>query len=331
MTVWRRISALAFLLGWLAPPALALEVTVNSTPVTAYKGKAPGEAVDGLIWRGGIVMTSPMAEFGGLSGIAFTGPGHKVAFVSDVGNFVSGHLIYNEDGAPLGLGGVVLTAIQNSKGVDLPRQFARDAEAIETVYRDGVPAAARVGFENLTRVADFALENGAPGGPAREVNIPAWIEKLRTNASLESVCIAPPASPVAGSTLLITESARTGEGFAAYMLGNRDKGEFTVTRTAGLNPTDCAFLPNGDLLVLERGIGILGFAMQLRRIPADEVRPGVMLEGDIVLTGAGGDIDNMEGVAVHEGPDGKPRITIVSDDNFNSWERSLLLEFSLPD
>ena len=33
---------------------------------------------------------------------------------------------------------------------------------------------------------------------------------------------------------------------------------------------------------------------------------------------------------VHTLPSGETRITLVSDDNFNDWERSLLLEFSLP-
>jgi hypothetical protein len=39
----------------------------------------------------------------------------------------------------------------------------------------------------------------------------------------------------------------------------------------------------------------------------------------------------MEALAVHSAPDGTTRITLVSDNNFNDWERNLLLEFSLPD
>ena len=41
-------------------------------------------------------------------------------------------------------------------------------------------------------------------------------------------------------------------------------------------------------------------------------------------------IDNMEGLAVHTGPGGETRITIVSDNNFIDWQRTLLLEFALP-
>lgn len=312
-----------------APAALAMDITINAAQIGTYRGAEFGEEVDELIWRGGLVLTSPDSDFGGLSGITFTGDGYRLATVSDIGNFISGTLIYDDKGRPLGFGGTMLNHIENSKGVELPRRFAKDAEAIDTIFRDGKPAAVRVGFENLTRVADFQLTDGHPMGAAKEVNIPTWLERIRTNASLEAVCIAPPASPIAGSTLLITEGARAGSGYAAYMLGNRDRGEFTLRRANRFNPTDCAFLPDGDLLVLERGTALLAFTMQVRRIKAADVQPGAELNGRVILTGSGGDIDNMEGIAVHEGPEGETRITIVSDDNFNSWERTLLLEFGL--
>jgi hypothetical protein len=37
----------------------------------------------------------------------------------------------------------------------------------------------------------------------------------------------------------------------------------------------------------------------------------------------------MEQVAVHTAPGGETRIVLGSDNNFNDWERNLLLEFSL--
>lgn len=333
----RRARILAAALVCLAVPlapqaALAAAATVVSSAITTFKGKPIGARVDQLIWRGGLVLTSESDLFGGLSGITYTGPDHQLAMVSDVGNFVSGRLIYDAAGQPAELVGVDIAPIQNSHGEDLPRAFVRDAEAIETIYRDGAPAAVRVGFENLTRVADFELSAGVPGGAAKEIAIPAWLTRMRTNQSLESVCIAPKNSPIAGSTLLITEVAGAANGqHAGFMLGQKDRGPFTFANTPDLNPTDCAFLPNGDLLVLERGTGFLSFFMQIVRVRANNVQPGRNLTGDILLSASGGDIDNMEGIAVHEGPGGETRITLVSDDNFNTWERTLLLEFALAD
>ena len=195
--------------------------------------------------------------------------------VTDRGNFVSGQLIYDEQQVPLGLVGVKIEPIQNSKGAELPRAFVRDAEALAVIERDGAPAAVRVGFENLTRVADFALVDAMPTGAAREVTIPGWLTDTRTNESLEAVCIAPAASPIAGSTLLLTEGVIDDDGqHSAWLLGQNDKGPLSYLSSEGTNPTDCAFLPNGDLLVLERGVAFLTFNMKLKRVPAAEVKPG---------------------------------------------------------
>lgn len=315
-----------------ATSAAAEEVTVTAVPLPSFQNAAIGQRVQGLIYRGGLQLSSVHDDFGGLSGIGFTGPDGKLAMVSDEGSFVSGQLIYDETGAPLSLVGVTIVPIQNSKGVDLPRAFARDAEALAVVERDGLPYAVRVGFENLTRVADFTLTNGVPGGPAREVTIPDWLSDARTNESLEAVCIAPLASPVAGSTLLLTEGVIEGDGsHSAYLLGKNDKGPLTYRSGDGTNPTDCAFLPNGDLLVLERGVSLINFAAKLMRVPAAEVKPNAQMVGEILYEGVGGSLDNMEGLAVHPGPDGQTRITLISDNNFNDWERNLLLEFTLPE
>ena len=314
------------------PLALAQEQqTVTAVPISEFAEAEVGDAVQGLIWRGGLELQSAIDTFGGLSGLGFTGPDGRLTMVSDRGNFVSGQLIY-EAGRPLGLIGVRIEPIQNSRGADLPRAFARDAEALAVIERNGVPAAVRVGFENLTRVADFELVDSVPEGPATEIAIPAWLSDARTNRSLESICVASPASPVAGSTLLLTEDVRDETGAQrGWLLGRADRGDLSYRSGDGTYPADCAFLPDGDLLVLERGIALLAFNMRLVRVAAADVRPGATMQGDVLLEVSGSDIDNMEGLAVHPGPDGDTRITIVSDDNFIDWQRTLLLQFSLPE
>jgi hypothetical protein len=312
-------------------PAIAVEEMIASLQLERFNGAAIGEPVGKLIWRGGLQLTSQTDTFGGLSGLGFTGDDQHLAMVSDRGNFVSGQLIYDEANRPFSLIGVEIDPIQNSKGAPLPRQYTRDAEALSVIPRDGKPAAVRVGFENLTRVADFELLNARPQGAAKEVTIPEWLSDTRTNESLEAVCIAPPASPIAGSTLLLTEGVIDDDGqHVAWLLGENDKGPLSYASSPVVNPTDCAFLPNGDLLVLERGVAFLAFTMTLRRVPAADVRAGNLMRGEVLLEATGGDIDNMEALAVHTGPTGETLITLVSDNNFNDWERNLLLEFSLP-
>lgn len=325
-------SAGAAMLAAAGLGARADDETVTSVPIESFMSAGIGQRVQGVIWRGGIEMQSQTDTFGGLSGLGFTGPDGRLVLVSDRGNFVSGQLLYDEAARPMGLIGVKIEPIQNSRGTELPRAYTRDAEALAVIVRDGKPSAVRVGFENLTRVADFALVDGLPQGAAREVNIPKWLTDTRTNETLEAVCIAPEMSPIAGSTLLLTEGIIDDDGqHSAYLLGQNDKGPLSYISGDGTSPTDCAFMPNGDLLVLERGVALLAFQMRLLRVPAADVKAGAHMKGEVLLQAAGGDIDNMEALAVHAAPDGTTRITLVSDNNFNDWERNLLLEFSLPE
>ncbi len=325
---WRRALIIGLLL--LAQPAQAADVMVSAVPVTRFNGVTPGEAVGKLIFRGGLTLQSTDEDFGGLSSVTQTGDEQRVSFVTDRGRFVSGRLAYDENDLLLGFYGVTIEPMQNSSGAPLPRQYARDAEGMDTIWRNGEPAAVRVSFEHLTRVADFVITDGRPGGAAREVPIPQWLSDLRTNESLESICIAPEASPVAGSTILITEEALDRAGnHRGEMLGVNDRGPFTYFNSPIVNPTDCAFLPNGDLLVLERGISLFTFVMNLRRVPAAEVRPGNLMRGELLISAQGGDIDNMESLMVHVTPGGETRILMGSDNNFNDWQRTMLLEFAL--
>ncbi|HHG89828.1 MAG TPA: hypothetical protein ENJ90_05025 [Devosia sp.] len=323
------LGALALVLFASPAKVFASDGVISAQPIEQYQSLRPGDKVGDLIWRGGLILEGPEV-FGGVSGIDFLDD-KRFVMVTDQGQFVSGVLKHRNNGRPKGLENVQLSPLQNSSGIPLPENYTRDAESIATIFRGGRPAAVRVSFENLTRVADFDLIDGRPVGAARKVTIPDWLSTLRTNESLESVCIAPAASPISGSTLLIPENVSNEQGdHSAWLLGRRDVGALSLSIASGFNPTDCAFLPDGDLLVLERGVSFLGFKMQVRRIRAENVAPGALMQGEVILSGFGGDIDNMEGLAVRIDKDGSTRIILVSDDNFNDWQRTLLLEFELP-
>jgi hypothetical protein len=93
--------------------------------------------------------------------------------------------------------------------------------------------------------------------------------------------------------------------------------------------TDGDFLPNGDLLLLERRFSIAeGIGMRIRRIDASRLGAGNLVDGPVVLEADFGDqIDNMEGLDVSEDEDGKVFVTLVSDDNHSILQRNLVLEF----
>src|SRR5690606_21340163 len=121
------------------------------------------------------------SEFGGLSSLSFI-DATQFVMVTDEGNFVSGRLSAG------GLDDVEIETIRNSAGDLLPTKFSSDSEAVEIIFRNGTASTVRVGFEHLTRVADFDLVDGRPAGPARPVAIPDWMTALRNNDSIESLC-----------------------------------------------------------------------------------------------------------------------------------------------
>ena len=96
--------------------------------------------------------------------------------------------------------------------------------------------------------------------------------------------------------------------------------------------SDADLLPGGDLLVLERRFSwTSGLAIRMRRVKLGDIKPRALVDGMVVLEAdMGQEIDNMEGLSIHPGADGESILTLISDDNFSIWQRTLLLQFALP-
>ena len=84
------ISATAAVVGGLSLTTQAADDTIGATQIRTMLGAEVGDRVQGLVWQGGIEMKSAADNFGGLSGLGFTGPDGRLVMVSDRGNFVSG-------------------------------------------------------------------------------------------------------------------------------------------------------------------------------------------------------------------------------------------------
>jgi len=137
--------------------------------------------------------------------------------------------------------------------------------------------------------------------------------------------------PHAGSVLAVAERSAEGDdtptqGF--FITGPR--GGFMIERRDGFDITDMAFLPSGDLLLLERRFAWLsGLGMRIRRVDGRSIKPGARLDGPTLIS-VGGEarIDNMEGLAVHRDRTGIV-LTLVSDDNFSMLQRTILLQLRM--
>jgi hypothetical protein len=181
-------------------------------------------------------------------------------------------------------------------------------------------------------VSEFRIDPDGMGGPLRDLDFVIPAHELRQNRGMETIAHAHPHGIHAGGRVVVSEKSLDKDGniFAAIIEGP-DKGVFTVKRNGEFDITDGAFLPNGDLLLLERSFSIArGVAMRLRRIYGESVRKGALADGPVLLEAdMSYQIDNMEGLDVWRRGDGALIVSLISDDNHSILQRNVYLEFKL--
>jgi hypothetical protein len=217
--------------------------------------------------------------------------------------------------------------ILDGQGQPLAGKDDADAEGLDV--KDGV---ATVSFERNHRVVQYRISAGAIGRPLRELDFLVPRHELRKNGGFETVTRAHPHGQHEGGLVVVSETSRDKDGnlFAAIIEGPR-KGVFTIKRKGEFDVTDGAFLPDGDMLLLERSFSLMaGVKMRLRRIYGPTIARGKLADGPVLLEAdMGYQIDNMEGLDVWARGDGALMVSIMSDDNGSILQRNLYLEFVL--
>lgn len=334
MNLPRRLSAFAacFFLVSSPVPASAVPVEpmeISVRPITQFRIGSDVKNFGPLEFVGGLEMTSYARAFGGLSSFRFLKPGGDFIGVADTGFWFFGTIARDAGQRPSGVENFRMTQMVGEKGQPLDQK--RDADAEGLAVRDGI---ATVGFERNHRVAQFRIApDGAMKGPLRRLDFLVPKYELRQNRGFETVAWSDPAGPHQGALVIVAEKSldRTGNNFAA-ILGGPHKGVFTVRRDgAAFDVTDGAFLPDGDLLLLERSFSMAaGVKMRLRRIAGDSIRKGTVADGPVLMQAdMGYQIDNMEGLDVWRRGDGALMVSLISDDNRSILQRNLYLEFIL--
>lgn len=319
-------------------PSTGGPVSVAARPIAAFHPSEPGRTRFGdLEFLGGLVLTSSSRDFQSLSALVARDHGRDLISVTDEGSWVALRLKTDDAGRPEAVETVDVTPLLDAEGKLFAQKWERDAESL-TLRPTADGGELLVGFEGHHRVLAYRFRGSsrdafdAPGRPVP--GIPRDVNALRANRGLEGLAVAPARSPLAGALLLFAEEPRPGEADQpVWIVGGPRPGLFHLARRDHFAVTDAAFLPNGDLLVLQRRFGLrIGLGMRLLRIAAADLRPGRTIEGHILLDADWGfEIDNMEGLAVDTAPDGATILTLVSDDNGNWFQRTLLLRFRLLD
>ncbi len=167
---------------------------------------------------------------------------------------------------------------------------------------------------------------------AEPVPVPPGIAKLPNNKGLEAMVVVPQGQPLAGTLIAISERGLDAPWrHSGVPVGGPNPGEFSIKRSDDFDVSDCALLPSGDLLLLERRFfWWSGVAMRIRLVPQAAIAPGALVDGaPLIVADMDYQVDNMEGLSVHRNAQGEVILTLISDDNFSILQRTILLQFRL--
>ncbi len=320
-------SSLAGIALVTALPAMAFDISVDVARIDRFEIGSSQTRFGPLEFVGGLEMTADTRHFGAISAIRFRTPGDAFVAVTDTGFWLTGKIERDKDGRPTSIGDAHMDEMRGADGKALENKYYTDAEGL-AVKGD----LATVSFERHHRVTDYRLGQEGAGRPLRNLDFLVPARELRTNRGFETTAYAPDDSPLKGARVVVSEKSldRSGNIFGAVLEGPK-KGVFSVRKSGEFDITDGAFLPDGDLVIMERSFSIgAGVGLQFRRIPGETIGKGALLDGEILYTAnMAYQIDNMEGMDIWTAPDGSVHLSVVSDDNHSMLQRNLYLEFKL--
>ncbi len=301
--------------------ASAASIQLSARPVALDPEDRARQRVGDLEFLGGLDLRSDAAAFGGLSGLSVSADG-QLAAVTDRGHWFTARIVRNDAGRLVGLADGELGPLRDAQGRPVRGEW-RDAESLERLPNDDW----LVSFEREHRVWRYPAETGGLQGRPLPFPAPEAIARAPANGGVEALAPLPD-----GRILMLAQGLKREDGARAGWLAGDGAVETLGYRTASnFLPTDAATLPNGDVLVLTRHYSVLGGAkVRLERVPAAGIQAETTLQGTLLarfrhpLT-----VDNFEGLAAVQGEDGATLLYILSDDNFNFFQRTLLLLFRL--
>lgn len=326
------------------PPSEGDSVALNISPVALQAVNPARKSIGALTFVAGFHLTSPDARFGGLSGLDFLDDRHLLA-VGDTGRFVWIDLA--EDG--ITPAAARITALKDAKGKPLSQKGEADAEGL--AVKDGL---ALVSFERNARI--LAYDIGACGAAARGAavkwSLPDALSRQKLtvdeNQGVEGLALTDdwyllsgvetkigkasplsvrPLEAAAQFNLAVSENAPELVGLDELPAGN-DVRVFSLHRSSRV-------LSGNAITIVET---VLQRRLDQSNLPArivseidershwqfDVKSSRVLAEMNLLVT-----IDNFEGIAAKQMPDGRVRLFIVSDDNFSASQRTLLMIYDV--
>ena len=301
------------------------DVLARSIPLNV---RAPEETkIGSLTYLGGLLVQSHAKGFAGWSGLAVSADGSQFLAVSDRAYWWTGRLVYT-DGMLTGIASSHMARVLDIYGDKLRTKTHRDAESL-SIGPDGT---AYVSFERNHRIKQF--KPGDPSDlayyatqPDKNIMVLGDMRKAPENNGVEAM-----AAFKDGSLMVLTQKYRDPRGhvYGWWRRDGKDIPIFYRTRSK-YEPVAMDELPNGDLLVLERQYTKkLGVSANLCIVGQDQLKAEAVFDCAIIAQLAPPmNVDNFEAMAIRTAENGRTHIYILSDDNENPEQDTLLMMFEL--
>ncbi len=252
--------------------------------------------------------------FGGWSAIEVSADGTAFFAVSDLGRVMHARFTRDAEGQITAVTGGEMITLRGPQGRPLQGRGI-DSEGMALAPGGGV----YISFEGVHRVSFYR----APNAPEQILPSHPDFADFRVNSGLEALAI-----DARGHLFALPERS---EGrrvpFNVYRFdGTGWDIPFTIPRSDAFLPVGADFGPDGMLYLLERAVTGLGFRSRVRRFL---IQDDILQSEETVLESPIRTHDNLEGISVWQDPDGRIRLTMISDDNFMVFQRTEIVEYAV--
>lgn len=326
------LAAGALLGVYAAGPALGSgpvrEIAVAAKPVPLSTADAAADRVGRLRFLGALVLESADKRFGGLSDLLWEPRCQRFLSVSDTGNWAI--LEPEEQGGRLtGLKAAWLAPLLDEKGAPPASKTAADAESLARTADGDI----WVFYEQHHRAERYhgvsACEPASLALPAKERRLFPGTEGWPANGGMEATAAR------GQSFLILAESVPAADGGRQGLEAGEGQAPrlFRWTPPEGHEPTGMDLFEGADgkthmLVVHRRFSPFTGVSAAISEAVIDEPIASHVAGQEIARLAPPLTVDNMEGIAIRsEG--GRRYVYLLSDDNFNRLQRTILMKFEL--
>jgi hypothetical protein len=263
-------------------------------------------------------LLSDNPDFGGISGLT-TLPDGRFIGLSDAGTLIGFGLTDN-----LRADHPFIAPLPEAYGVNKTFED-RDSESIAS---DPATGTFWVSYEHRNMIRRFTPSFSRSDGMVQPAEMRAWPGNSGAEALVRMAD---------GRFIAFSEGATQTDGSYQAILFSGDPVEagtttftFCYRPPSGYKATDAKMLPDGQMLILNRRFGFPnGFSAILSVLDPGQISKDATVSGTpIAVLKSPLLVDNMEGLAITQEGE-RVIIWLVSDNNFNIWQRTLLMKFAL--